>query len=158
GLIVGVFTYLSYIIGLAAALKLSVVAASHIKNVVSVSDKWMPFLSFLLVFVLFVFVVRWLGKLLQAFFKKIMLGWLNRLGGAVLFILLYLSIFGIFLFYITQMHLIQPETLEKSVTFQGIKKVGVFAIDGVGFIVPGFKNLFEQLEIFFAKMAESTTA
>ena len=49
GLIVAVFSVFAFIIGLAAALKLSVVVAHKIG---SDGNKWMPFLAFFLIFIL----------------------------------------------------------------------------------------------------------
>ena len=51
GLIVGIFSLLAFIIGLAAALKLSALVAAYLnKNVLS-ATKWLPVISFLLVFI-----------------------------------------------------------------------------------------------------------
>ena len=44
GLIVAFFSLIAFIVGLAAALKLSVVVAGYIGKAVNVSDKWLQFL------------------------------------------------------------------------------------------------------------------
>ena len=46
GLILAVFSIVAFIIGLAAALKLSTVVADWMKDSISVSAKWLPFISF----------------------------------------------------------------------------------------------------------------
>ena len=58
GLIVGVFSLLAVIIGLAAAIKLSAVVASHIGEAVKISDRWLPVLSFAVVFIAVVLLIR----------------------------------------------------------------------------------------------------
>ena len=50
GLIVAFFSLIAFIVGLAAALKLSVVVAGYIGKAVNVSDKWLPIISFAVVF------------------------------------------------------------------------------------------------------------
>ena len=49
GLIVGIFSFIAIIVGLAAAIKLSVVVAGYIGKAVKVSDEWLPFISFIVV-------------------------------------------------------------------------------------------------------------
>ena len=51
GLIVGVFSLVAIIVGLAAAMKLSVVATDYFRAYFSWEGKWVPPLSFLLVLV-----------------------------------------------------------------------------------------------------------
>ena len=51
GLIVGVFSFVAIIIGLAAAMKLSTVVAGYIGKAVKVSDEWLPVISFAVVFI-----------------------------------------------------------------------------------------------------------
>ena len=58
GFVVALFSFLAYIIGLAAALKLSVVVAHHFGSSWNASGKWIPVLSFALVFIIVVFVVN----------------------------------------------------------------------------------------------------
>lgn len=154
GLIAGIFSYLAFMIGLAAAMKLSAVVASRIKEIINISDKWLPFLAFTVVFLFFVVLVRWLSRMLQSVFEKIMLGWLNRIGGVAFFGLLYLSVFAIFLFYINQMHLVPQSAIESSQTYVYLKPLGRFAVDGLGSVIPAFKNLFGQLETFFSNVAD----
>ena len=50
GLIVAIFSFVSIIVGLAAAMKLSTVVAEYIGHSVKISDKWLPIISFIVVF------------------------------------------------------------------------------------------------------------
>lgn len=154
GLIAGIFSYLAFAIGLAAAMKLSAVVANRIDEILNVSDKWLPFLAFTVVFLFVVLLVKWSARFVESIFKKVMLGWLNRIGGVALFVLLYLSVFAIFLFYVNQMHLLPASATANSQTYQYLKPLGRFAVDGLGYIIPAFKDLFGQLEIFFSSVAD----
>ena len=58
GLIIAVFSIVAFIIGLAAALKLSTAVASWLGNSVSVNTKWLPFISFALVFFIVILLVQ----------------------------------------------------------------------------------------------------
>jgi membrane protein required for colicin V production len=55
GLIVGIFSFIAFLIGLAAALKLSTVVAHHFESSAGIAAKWLPSISFVLVFLLVVY-------------------------------------------------------------------------------------------------------
>jgi len=149
GLIVGVFSYLALVIGLAAAIKLSAVVAGKIGTIVKLSDKWLPVVAFVVVLLGVILLVKWLAKLLQFSVEKIMLGWVNRLGGILLFAMLYIAVYSILLFYLNQLRLLPESTTSGSATFGFIEHFGKRVIDTTGLLIPAFRNMFEQLEQFF---------
>lgn len=149
GLILALFSILAFIIGLAAALKLSAVVAGYLKDSISVSAKWLPFISFVAVFLITVLLVRWGGKLIEKSFKVVMLGWVNRIGGIIFYAALYMTILSIFLFYAEKLQMIKPSTIESSVTYPYLHPWGPRLIDGFGKIIPVFKDMFSELESFF---------
>jgi membrane protein required for colicin V production len=149
GLIIAVFSIIAFIIGMAAALKLSALVAAWLGNHSTINTKWLPVLSFALVFFIVVLIVRWGGKLIEKTFKMALLGWVNRLGGIVFYAALYLIIFSIFLFYTEKVHLLDAASFESSQTYPFVKPWGPIVIDSIGKIVPVFKNVFAELETFF---------
>jgi membrane protein required for colicin V production len=153
GLIVALFSFLAFIIGIAAALKLSTAMAAYIGNNVAVSQRWLPFVAFIMVFILVVLLVRLGAKLLQGAVQLVLLGWLNRIGGVVLYVVIYFFIFSIILFYATQLHLIKPATAQASVTYSFIQPFGPRVIELLGSVIPFFKNMFEELLHFFDAVA-----
>ena len=52
GFIVGIFSLVAFIIGLAAALKFSAVVAAYLQGKGMEATKWLPVLSFFLVFII----------------------------------------------------------------------------------------------------------
>ena len=154
GFIVGLFSFLSFIIGLAAALKLSTLAAEYIGANTTIGERWIPFIAFAAVFLIVVLLVRLSAKALESVLRVAMLGWLNRLGGVLLYVLLYLFVFSIILFYAEQLHLIKEEAMNNSVVYPYIKPLGPKFINALGYILPFFKNMFTELEVFFEGMAQ----
>jgi len=154
GLIVGVFSLLAIIIGLAAAIKLSAVVAGYIGKAVKLSDQWLPVLSFAVVFLVVLLLVRLGAKAIQRTVEIGMMGWINRLGGIIFYIAIYIAIFSIVLFYAEQMNLLQPETKQKSVTYSYIYPLGPTTINAIGSIIPIFKNMFGQLQEFFGGVSQ----
>lgn len=149
GLIIALFSIIALIIGLAAALKLSAAVAVYLQHNVSVSSKWLPVISFMLVFFLVVFLVHLGGKLIEKTFELVLLGWANRLGGMLLYAALYTIIFSVFLFYAGKMKVFEKATIEASQTYSIVQPLGPKVIDGLGKLIPIFKDTFTQLEVFF---------
>lgn len=155
GFIVAVFSFLGFIIGLAAAIKLSAVAATYIGNSVNVSARWLPVLAFAVVFFIVVLLVRLGAKAIESVVQLAMLGWLNRLGGIVFYLLLYIFIFSIVLFYATEIKFIKPDTAAASVTYGYIEPWGPKTMEALGKVVPFFKDMFVQLEGFFEGVSQA---
>jgi membrane protein required for colicin V production len=149
GLIVALFSLIAFIVGIAAALKLSVVVAGYIGKAVKVSDKWLPIISFVVVFLIVVLLVRLGARFIQKTVEFAMLGWLNRLGGILLYAGLYILIFSVLVFYANQMGFIKPETKNESVSYSYIQPLGPKLMDWIGKIIPVFKDMFNDLEDFF---------
>lgn len=149
GLIVAVFSFVAFIVGLAAALKLSATVAEYIGNSVSVSARWLPFLAFLVVFLGVLLLVRLGAKLLEGAVQAVMLGWANRLGGALFYALIYFFVYSILLFYATQLRLLNPSTIEASATYGWIEPYAPKLMSALGSVIPVFKNMFQELLHFF---------
>lgn len=154
GLIIALFSVIAFIIGLAAALKLSAVVADHIGNTVKVSDKWLPIISFAVVFLIVVLLVRLGARFIEKTVEFAMLGWLNRIGGILLYTGLYILIFSILLFYADQLGFIKPETKNESATYSYIQPWGPKLMDSLGNIIPIFKGMFQDLEDFFDSVSK----
>jgi membrane protein required for colicin V production len=150
GLIIALFSIIAFIIGLAAALKLSSVMAGYHGNSTTISNKWLPFVSFVVVFFAVVLLVRWGGKLIEKTFQMALLGWVNRLGGIVFYAALYIIIFSVFLFYAEKIHLIEAATIQSSISYNFVQPWGPIVIDNFGKVIPIFKNTFSDLEAFFS--------
>lgn len=155
GLIVAIFSLLAYLVGLAAALKLSTLMADYIGTNVEISQRWLPFIAFFVVFMIVVLLVRLGAKAIEGAVKMMMLGWLNRLGGVLLYILIYFFIFSIILFYTTQLHLIKAETISDSATYSYIAPFAPKVIGILGAVLPFFRNMFNELLQFFGEVGKN---
>jgi membrane protein required for colicin V production len=153
GFILAIFSVLGFIVGLAAALKLSTTVAAKLSEHTDLG-KWLPALSFLLVFIGAAFLVRMIGKIVQKTFETVMLGWANRIAGILLFALLYSIIFSIFIFYAVELHILNTAATTSSVCYPYLQPLGPKVIEGFGVIIPWFKNMFAELEQFFGGFAK----
>ena len=155
GLIIALFSFFAFIAGLAAALKLSSVVAERLSTNMEIPAKWLPVISFLAVFLVVVILVNLAGKILQESVEALLLGWVNRIGGVLLFTLLYCIIFSIFLFYAKQVQLLSEENARSSLTYGYLQPFGPAAINIIGDIIPFFQDMFVSLETFFNKVSNN---
>lgn len=154
GLIVGLFSVIAFIVGLAAAIKLSAVVADYLKDSVNVSSRWLPFISFAIVFIGVVLLIRWAAGLLQAAVELSLLGWVNRLGGVLFYLFIYTIGFSVVLFFAVQLKLFQEETIADSKLYPYIEPFGPYVINKLGDIIPWFKDMFAELQNFFSGVSE----
>ena len=149
GFVVAVFSFLGVIIGLIAAVKFSALVAGWLKNSTSLTGAWLPFVSFALVIICVIVLVRLGAKMIQSALELVLLGWVNKLTGMLLYALLYLTVFSVFLFYAEKIHLIKPETFSASRSYPFMRSWGPKAIEWVGNIIPIFRGMFAELSTFF---------
>ncbi|MDP4263633.1 MAG: CvpA family protein [Bacteroidota bacterium] len=154
GLIVGVFSFIAIIIGLAAAIKLSAVVAAYIGKSLKGSNEWLPVISFVLVFLIVVLLVRWIANIIQRGIEIAMLGWVNRLGGILLYAAISIVVFSVFVFYAEQVHLLRPQTIDRSLTYTFVQPWGPKAINSCASVMPVFKNMFTELKDFFGGVSD----
>ncbi len=156
GLVIAIFSLLAFVMGLAAALKLSAAVADYLGTTTNISQRWLPILAFALVFFIVVLLVRLGAKAIESGLRMVMLGWLNKLGGIVFYFLLYFFIFSILLFYASELHILKPETVQTSFTFPLIYPIAPVVMDALGSVLPFFKNMFTELENFFDHLSKGT--
>jgi membrane protein required for colicin V production len=152
GFIIAVVSTIAWIIGIAAAIKLSAVVATYGKAHMHLPPRWLPVLAFLLVFLVVVFGLHAIAKLIEKAIDLAMMGWLNKLMGVLLYAFLYITTLSVLLFYAVQIHLISTHTLAASATYPYIQPWGRATIDEFGKFVPWFEGMFTQLEDFFGQI------
>lgn len=153
GLILGLFSMICGLIGLAAAVKLSAVLATHMKADLHMTSRWLPVIAFILVFVLVIMLISWAGRILEKLIKWIMLEWLNKLGGILLFVIFYLSIYSIILFYGTKTPFITKQAVKESHFYSLIAPFGPGIIRLITGFIPYGQDMFTALEGFFNTIA-----
>ena len=90
---------------------------------------------------------------MQAAVNFAWLGWANKLGGVILYSALYLAVLSICLFYGTASHIISNHAIQASIVYPFIAPWGPALVNGLGKIIPIFKDMFKSLEDFFANLA-----
>jgi membrane protein required for colicin V production len=134
GLIVAIFSFVAIIIGLAAAIKLSAVVAGWLHESTHVSMAWLPVVSFALVMFAVVLLVRFGANMVQKSVEFALMGWINKIGGILLYAAIYITVFSVFVFFAEKINMIKSETISASKFYSFIQPWGPKAINGFGIV------------------------
>jgi membrane protein required for colicin V production len=145
GLIVGVFSLVAIIVGLAVAMKFSSLAAGFLAAEFNWKGPWLPLVSFLLILIGVVLLIRLGANALEEAVKAVMLGWLNKLAGIALYLFIFSMVFSVALFYAEKYSLIEEQRLAQSIVYPYLKPIAPTVIDGFAKLIPFFKDLFVKL-------------
>lgn len=149
GLVMAVFSLLAFVIGLAAALKLSATVAGMLQDSTGQASRWWPFVAFLVVMLAVGAVIRLAGRMLEKTLEFAMLGWVNSVGGFFVFAILHTLLFSIVLFFLNKMHLIPASVRDASLVLPWIEPWGTWTIDLIGQLLPSMRGVFDDLQGFF---------
>jgi membrane protein required for colicin V production len=149
GLIVAIFSFVSLWLGMLLAFRFSSWVAAWLGERVTVSDRWLPILAFLLVLVGVVLLVRLGAKALEGMLELAQLGIANRLAGAFLYLVLLLSLCAALFQGLTWAGLITEADRNGSIYLQHIQPFFMHGLEGLGEWLPGGKDIFKSLEKYF---------
>lgn len=158
GLVVALFSLLAFIIGLAAAIKLSAVAVVYLKAHTTIQASWLPVIAFLAVFISVVVIINLGARLIESSLEMVQLGWANKIGGILFYVLLYCLLFSVFLFYAEKIGLFREAATSSSVVYPVIRPWAPLLIHGLSQFLPFLQDSFHELEDFFAGVSDKIPA
>ena len=130
GFIVQVFSLAALVLGVYLAYKLSHFVAGFIASSLSTDPMFTDIIAFTITFVGVWVLIYMLGKIVHQIVQAVMLGLVNRILGAAFGFLKMTLILSILLIVFENlnagMNIVPKETLEKSITYEPLKKVGNF--------------------------------
>jgi membrane protein required for colicin V production len=105
-----------------------------------------------------IIIVRLLAGIIRKSFQLLMLGWVDTIGGILLYMLIYLTVYSVILFFAEKVHMIGSEQIQASKVYSFIEPLGPKILGGIGYIIPVFKGLFTELERFFEAIGDKIPA
>ncbi len=149
GLVLAAFSFVGIFLGLAAAVKFSAMVAGWLKEYTHTAVGWLPFIAFIIILIGVWILVRIVSKLIETSLDLVLLGWLNRVAGILLYALIYATVYSIVLFYADKLHLLKSYMISDSLSYDFIKPLGPKFMELFGRILPVFKEAFNELTAFF---------
>jgi membrane protein required for colicin V production len=152
GFIVAAFSVLAIVLGFVASLRLSEKMATWLFDKGIITSGWGQIISFTVLFIGIILLVRVIAKAIEAGVKAVMMGWFNSLLGALLYSFMAAFIWSAVLWLCNQMHLLTPETIAYSKTYRYITPIAPWVCEKVGLIWPTAKSIFADLQTFFSNV------
>lgn len=150
GIIVAAFSVLAILLGVICSLKLSGKLAAYLLEKGFISSGWAPVLSYVVLFIAVILVVNLAAKAIEKSLQAVMLGWVNRMIGGILYAFLAIVLWSSLLWLGNKMQLIKPETRTTSKTYTYLEPVAPWLFGKVGLLWPMAKDVFGDLESFFS--------
>ncbi len=149
GIILAAFSVIAILLGALCALKLSQTFAAYLLAKGYITSGWAQVVSYALLFIAVVLVVRLIANLLQKAIEGLMLGVVNRLMGGLFFAFLGLVLWSSALWIAHKMNMIAPETIAASKTYTTVSGIAPWFCEQAGKLIPFVKNIFGDLTHFF---------
>lgn len=133
GFFVEIASLLALVLGVFGALHFSSFTASLLANYLD--WEYLPLLAFAITFVGIIIGVSWIGKLLTKLAKVILLGFLNRLLGALFGMCKWLVICGVLIWLLGQINAFFPflpeNLIKESVFFEQLQELGAYLFNKI---------------------------
>ncbi len=135
GLFVELASLIALIAGIYGAIHFSYFAGDYLSKNMDWDARYISLTSFLITFIIIVVVVHFAGKFLTKIANFAMLGFLNKIAGAVFGTLKIAIILGALLIFFDRINnsvnMIDQTTKEQSILYRPIKNIGEFAFSTV---------------------------
>lgn len=140
-----------------AAVYLSELTAIYIDKWFNISSKYLPMISFMVVFIGIYLLFRLLENMLEGFFKLLKLNFINQIAGAIIWSVIWIMLFSTILFYSNNAGLLSLELKNESVVYEKAEPFAPKTIETIGKVIPPVKNIFNSLQQWFKDLEISET-
>jgi membrane protein required for colicin V production len=149
GLIVAVFSVIAILLGIICSLKLSGKLAEFLFDKGIVTSGWAQLISYALLFIVVVLIVRLIAKAIETSAKALMMGWINSGIGGLFYAFMAAVIWSSFLWIGNEMQMIEVPTKAASVTYPYFAPLAPWLFERIGKVWPMVKDIFGNLQGFF---------
>ncbi|MCB0509468.1 MAG: CvpA family protein [Chitinophagales bacterium] len=145
GIIYSVLSLLAIVLGIIMAMNFSSLAAVWLHNNFNIPSLIMPALSFILVLLAVIGAVKLVAILSEKFLKAIMLNFVNKLAGGLLWSLITVLIFSLLVYLISKTGVFTENLMVSSYSYRYIMPLGPFSLDLVKSLIPYLKDSFDLI-------------
>jgi len=149
GIIVAAFSLLAVLLGIVCALSLSAKLSTYLLDKGFTSSALAPIIAYALLFIGVLLLVRLLAKFIEKVTGAVLLGWVNKIIGGVLYAFIGLTIWSSVLWLCNYAHLVTPETIVASRTYSYVEPLAPWVFGKVAHILPFARTTFDEMHHFF---------
>lgn len=145
GLVHSVLSVVAVVLGILVAMQLSVVVGTWLDSQLDLPPNILPILAFVLVVVAVVLAVRAVAALTRSILRAVLLGWIDRLAGGVLWAALGLLVLSAGIWLADRGGLLTDAVRTSSVTYPHIVALAPMIFDGIASVLPLAREAFDEL-------------
>ena len=145
GILYSVLSLVAIILGIILAMNFSTAASIWLHNSFNIPTIIMPVLSFILIVVAVVAAVKLVAYLVEKFLKALMLNFINKLAGGVLWSFIATLLFSILVFFVAKAGFLTDNLIASSQTYNYIVPLGPKSLELVQTLIPMLKESFNLL-------------
>jgi membrane protein required for colicin V production len=142
GLIKAVISFFSLMIGLILAFQFAGWVANFLKEHTQIASHWLPFISFLVILVLVLIILKFISGVLQQTAEWLLLGWLNKLLGIVLYGFIYFTMLSAVIYFLQVLGVVQATEMKETYTYTYLQKWWPYCMEKAAIWIPSIKSTF----------------
>ena len=146
GLVMELVTIIAFLLATIASFKLLYVGVALLEPYLGKNESVLPVVSFVIIFVLVIYLVTLLGKGLKKVLDITLLGKLDDLAGATLGALKWSFAFSVILWLLHSSNILGEELTEGSITFPYFVNYGPKVLDFCSALMPYAKDTVESVK------------
>lgn len=140
GLIRAIISFFSLFIGVLVAFQLAGWVANQLREHTKMVSNWIPFISFLLVLIVVLIILKWISRFLQQTAEWFLLGWLNKLLGIVLYSFIYMTLFSAVVYFLKVLGVIEVDKMKGSYSYAYLNSWWPYCLNKISTFLPAIKN------------------
>lgn len=146
GIIVALLSALALIIGFMVALKFSHWLSQLLFNHNSlIAARWAPVITFAVILLLVILLMRFVANIISRVVKAVLLGWLNKWCGGLLYVLIVAFFVSTLLWLGDKVNIINNTTKQSSITYPVIAPIAPQVFSLAGALFPFVRSSWEGL-------------
>ena len=149
GVIYSIFSLLGWFLGIIGALKFSYLVVNLLHGFVQLSPKALAIISFLIVFLLVLFLMRFLAWGLEQILKSFSLNLPNQVMGGIIHSLIGLYVLCVFIWFLNKLDVFPVKQKQTSHIYPYIANLAPKVVDVTGKVIPMFRDTFEKFDELF---------
>ncbi len=145
GLIKAIISFCSLFIGLIVAFQFAGYISTILKEHTKIGSQWLPFIAFLVVLIGVMILLKMITGILQQSAEWLLLGWLNKLLGMVLYALIYGTILSAVLYFMILLGVVEKSSIKDSFSFSYLESWWPYFMKKLSLWIPSIKSSLSSL-------------
>ena len=140
GFIRALISFFSLFIGLLLAFQFAGWVAGQLKEHTKINSQLLPFIAFLIVLILVLIMLRWVTRFIQQTAEWLMLGWLNKFLGMLLYGLIYFTILSAVVYFFQLLGILEANKMKGTYSYEYLQKWWPYCLEKMTIWVPAIKQ------------------